>query len=857
MANTNLDFLLNSQLLYMNPILFNKGQSLKRFIKFFLWSLGGIMLVVVASGIIIINLDPNHFKDFIAGKISEKIGRQFEISQGLKIQYYPWLSIEASGIILGNAKGFTEHPFLKADYLKLRIKTLPLLKKQIEMDIVSIKGAQFNLAKNKTGISNWVDLSGSLALGKKADLPELSPSETASKEKELAREENGVDSASLASLAVLMVGGLDIQDASINFDDRASGESYQISNLDITTGSMVRSRPIEFNIAFNTQTSFSDISGDASFNGIIYYDLDAGKYQIKPFRAEVELKEGEGIGENSVILNLASAVYVDLGQGMVTIPELEINMPGATIKGEIRIRGIHSFAPFFTGSLMARGSDLPGLLQVAGQFEGEKSWLALMGKRLEGSENKAFHMETQFDADPGAGRLNIPKFSFKALGITMDTWLAADRMNTLMPSAKGWFKADGSDLSLVVELAGFFQEKDSFLESLGSQLAKVDQKAFHTEVNLDVDLGKGRINVPVLSIAGLGIVLEGNVTALHLGSDKAVIDGKVSLEGKQLSQLTQFFKALEQKDLADILQSISLKAEIKGNLEELQISPLQAKVGLSGKQAGKSLVDLTLGAATRISVNKETLALDSFSLKGLGLDAQGSFHARKIMSSPVYKGRLSLAQFNLRALMKKLNQPLPVTADTSVFKKMAVKTSFSGSAKDVFFKDLALVIDQTSVNGEFAIKNFADPKIGFDLAVDKINVDRYLPGPQNKGKKSKKKDQAKSRKSGKAIPATPETLAAATAIQIPMEKLRAFKVKGKLRVKDLIVSKAHLQKVVASLDADSGNIRFAPLSANLYKGTYTGDMSLNAKGNLPRLTFNSTLKEVEAKPLPMDKQENN
>jgi len=896
---------------------------MKKFIKFSLWGLGGIVLVIIVSGIILINLDPNQYQDFIAGKVSEKIGRKFEIDQYINIQYYPWLGIEVSGVMVGNAKGFAEHPFFKADRLKFRIKTLPLLKKQIEMDIISINGAQINLAKNKAGISNWEDFAARPPLEEKSKIP--SPEKEVPLESQSpgpASNEKGFD---LASLAVLMLGGVDIQDAVITFDDRVSGENYQILDLDITIGSMVPGKPINCRLSFQAQASAPDISGKASLDGIIHYDLDAGKYQIKPLRAEAELK-GASLGETPAPLTMTSAIDVDFksdtlavnelwatglgttlegkvtlgrfqsqnplvdmnldikgedlallfrvfepgplakqlaglsdrafnmktkiqantAQGMILVPEIEINMLGAAIKGEVQTREIQSGTPSFKGRLTARGPDLPTLLQVVGQFEGKNSPMVLMGKRLAGSKNKAFHMETQFDVDFKTGQMDIPGFSFKALGITMDTHLVANRINTLMPSAKGWFKADGPDLPLVVELAGFFLEKDSFLEGLGRQLAIVDKKAFHTDVNLDVDMGRGRVHVPDLSLAGLGIALDGNITAQHLGSDKAVIDGRVSLEGRQLTQL---LKALEQNDLVDILQSISMKTEIKGNLEELRVAPLWARAGLSGKQAGKSSIDLTLDVATRVSVNKETLALDFFSLKGLGLDAKGSFHAQQIMASPVYKGNLSLAQFNLRTLMKKLNQPLPATADARVFEKMAVKTSFSGSFQDVFLKDLDLVMDQTNIKGELAIKNFADPDIGFDLAMDKINADRYMPRAQVNGKPSKKKNHEKAQK---AQPVTPETLAAATATQVPMEQLQALKIKGKFRVENLIVSRAHLQKVVANLDAKNGNIILAPLSANLYKGTYAGDIFLDAKGKLPRLTINSTLKGVEAEPLLKD-----
>jgi len=81
-----------------------------KLIKCLLLSIGGLCLLLVTAGILMVNLDPNYYKDFIAQKIGRKIGRSFEISQGLKIQYYPWLGIEASGIIIGNAKGFGDSP---------------------------------------------------------------------------------------------------------------------------------------------------------------------------------------------------------------------------------------------------------------------------------------------------------------------------------------------------------------------------------------------------------------------------------------------------------------------------------------------------------------------------------------------------------------------------------------------------------------------------------------------------------------------------------------------------------------------------------------------------------------------------
>ena len=258
---------------------------------------------------------------------------------------------------------------------------------------------------------------------------------------------------------------------------------------------------------------------------------------------------------------------------------------------------------------------------------------------------------------------------------------------------------------------------------------------------------------------------------------------------------------------------------------------------------------LTLDTAARVSVNEQTLEMDSFSLKGLGLDARGKLHLQQILTSPLYTGTLSLAKFNLRALMKKLNRSLPVTADKRVFKKIVFKTKFSGSAGDVNLTDLKMTIDKTRVRGEVGIQNFADPDIGLGLVVDKVNADRYMATGEN-GKKSKKKTQSPLPKTNTILTAKNQpSKPTSVATRISMEKLQAFKCKGKLRIEDLIVSKACLQQVKINLDAKNGNITFAPLSANLYGGTYKGKILLDARGKLPWFALDAALKGVAAESL--------
>ena len=124
--------------------------------------LGATILVGLLFGVVVLAavlyFDPNDHKDRIIAKVEKETGRQLKLEGDIKLSYYPWLGLEISGVTLGNAEGFGDAPFIHADVVALRIKTMPLLNKQYELDTLKLHGVEINLAKNKEGVNNWDDL---------------------------------------------------------------------------------------------------------------------------------------------------------------------------------------------------------------------------------------------------------------------------------------------------------------------------------------------------------------------------------------------------------------------------------------------------------------------------------------------------------------------------------------------------------------------------------------------------------------------------------------------------------------------------------------------------------------------------
>ena len=82
------------------------------------------------------------------------------IEQDLSLSVFPWLGIETGGVRLGNAEGFTAPSFAEIDQLGLKVKLMPLLSRQVEVDTLVVKGLRLNLEKDASGKTNWDDLAG-------------------------------------------------------------------------------------------------------------------------------------------------------------------------------------------------------------------------------------------------------------------------------------------------------------------------------------------------------------------------------------------------------------------------------------------------------------------------------------------------------------------------------------------------------------------------------------------------------------------------------------------------------------------------------------------------------------------------
>ena len=116
------------------------------------------LLIVAAVVVLPMVVDPNDYKPQILAAAKDKLGRDLAIDEDLSLSVFPWLGIETGGVRVGNAAGFKAEWFAEVDRLGLKVKLMPLLSRQVDVDNVLVKGLRLNLEKDAKGKTNWEDL---------------------------------------------------------------------------------------------------------------------------------------------------------------------------------------------------------------------------------------------------------------------------------------------------------------------------------------------------------------------------------------------------------------------------------------------------------------------------------------------------------------------------------------------------------------------------------------------------------------------------------------------------------------------------------------------------------------------------
>ena len=124
--------------------------------KKFLIAIPVIILVLIGAIITLPFLIPaSTYERVIETRLETMLGRDVTLDGKPAVTVFPQLGAIVKGVQIGNADGFDDPYFAKAESLSVAVKWLPLLSKRVEISALKFEGAEVLLHQKSKTENNW------------------------------------------------------------------------------------------------------------------------------------------------------------------------------------------------------------------------------------------------------------------------------------------------------------------------------------------------------------------------------------------------------------------------------------------------------------------------------------------------------------------------------------------------------------------------------------------------------------------------------------------------------------------------------------------------------------------------------
>ncbi|MCG5534897.1 AsmA family protein [Ectothiorhodospira mobilis] len=233
----------------------------------------------------------------------------------------------------------------------------------------------------------------------------------------------------------------------------------------------------------------------------------------------------------------------------------------------------------------------------------------------------------------------------------------------------------------------------------------------------------------------------------------------------------------------------------------------------------------------------ERLTLDALETRWTGL-----VEVTGLNGTPRVHGELRSNRFNPRKVLKALEMPPPETTDPEVLTQAALDLAFDMQGERLEVDQLLMTLDESTLSGGAGLQGFAQPAVTFDIDLDRIDLDRYLPpAPEGESGDHGGSGAGDGKTGSGAWPDTP--------IALPMDILRGLDLDGTFQVDDFRVSGLQMQGVSLKVKARDGRLDVESIRGNLYDGSLEGRLGLDVRQDTPAYSAGAALSSVRIGPL--------
>jgi AsmA protein len=273
----------------------------------------------------------------------------------------------------------------------------------------------------------------------------------------------------------------------------------------------------------------------------------------------------------------------------------------------------------------------------------------------------------------------------------------------------------------------------------------------------------------------------------------------------------------------DVNTSFSFTPDFAGN--RIAISDLNLTAARAAAAAAAALTVKFSAPAITTDLKQQTLSAPAFTAQVGAARLSGSLSGSGITESPQLSGRFQLAQVSPRALAATLGISLPATRDPQALTGLTAAGDYHYGGNAVAADSLEVRLDDSTLRGRAAVTDLRSDALSFDLTLDQIDFDRYRAPA---APAARKPPDAGSAKAGDAS-----------------ASLKSLLVDGSVKVGSATLANLHVTQFSATIAAKDAVTRIAPMRAQLYGGSYAGEVTLDSRAAVPVVKMEQTLSNVD------------
>ena len=732
-------------------------------------------LLAIAALLLWLLFDPNNFRDDLEALVEDGTGREFSIDDDLALTLFPWLGIETGQLRLGHAAGFGDDDFASVDSAVARVRLTPLFGGRMEIGTVVLDGLELNLARDADGRDNWSDLLGSAPAADRAGGPGATPG---------AIEEPFFGDIDIA--------GVDIRDGVVFWRENITEVRHVISDISLGTGPIVAGMPVDLDLGL--QWVGVDPAFTAQLDGrtSLVVDLEIAGVRADDLRLEFRVDDGQS--NERIAGNLQTTATFDNAARTVQVDDLQLESDLTGFTGSSEPVNVTAIAPSVSVNAATWTADVPEAVTTIGGitarwhmtaeslteaplFAGTvtvsaspiEEALALLGVEYDAPMGD-FGLVSGFQLEPLAGRATLTGLKSVLLDMAVTGNIAV------------------SDTDISGGLATPTFDSSVFLSVLppewlgGANVTAIEQLALSADFT--VNRSDNGFTLREFTVSFPGAAISGSV---NRPGDSDGINGRIVTSDVDPEVLVAVFPDL-----------------LPGALGPERLGTLRADTAFDYDVAGS------------------VLRLEHLAASVFGLQTSGDLTVREPAGNTVVTGTLRVASFSPRALLQRFGQDVPPTADPAVLGEAALSADISFDANRAEFASLRMRLDDTNVTGRVEVSGFGYPRYDFDLDMDRINLDRYLPPVSEAPAAPGEEDQA-----------------------FDTATLGDLNLAGRVSAGELQVSGLSLAGFSTEFDLTEGLGRIEPLEARLYGGEFRGAAELDVRAGGPLVLLQGSLDGVD------------